>query len=44
LTQHLAQGELRHQIAQVYPLDRIADAHDAVDSGSAIGNVLIALD
>lgn len=37
----LAQGALVHAIAETYPLERIADAHKAVESGKMIGNVVV---
>jgi NADPH2:quinone reductase len=39
----LAQGALVHAIAESYPLDKIADAHKAVESGTAIGNVVVSI-
>lgn len=38
----LAAGTLQHQVAQTLPLEQIADAHELVESGKVIGNVLIA--
>jgi NADPH2:quinone reductase len=43
LTQWLQQGALRHRIALQVPLERIAQAHAAVESGSLIGNALVDL-
>ena len=37
----LARNQLTHNIAQRLPLDRIAEAHDLVEHGKAIGNVVI---
>jgi len=37
----LAQGALVHAIAETLPLERIADAHKAVESGKMIGNVVV---
>jgi NADPH:quinone reductase len=34
-------GKLRHTIAQRLPLERIADAHDIVERGEAMGNVVL---
>jgi NADPH2:quinone reductase len=39
----LVQGALVHGIAETYPLDRIAAAHQKVESGAAIGNVVVAI-
>lgn len=39
----LARGTLQHRIAQRLPLARIAQAHELVESGRAIGNVVIEL-
>lgn len=36
-----AQGVLRHSVALRLPLQRIAEAHEAVESGLVIGNVVI---
>ncbi|MEZ5834033.1 MAG: NADPH:quinone reductase [Dongiaceae bacterium] len=44
INQALVQGALVHAVAETYPLDRIADAHKAVEGGQAIGNVVIAID
>lgn len=41
LQTYLERGVLLHALAQVYPLDRIAEAHDKVDTGSPIGNVVL---
>jgi NADPH2:quinone reductase len=38
-----AQGVLQHSVALRLPLQRIAEAHEAVESGSVIGNVVIDL-
>jgi NADPH:quinone reductase-like Zn-dependent oxidoreductase len=43
INQALAQGALVHAIAESYPLDRIAAAHKAVESGTAIGNVVVSI-
>ena len=34
-------GRLQHNIARHFPLARIADAHELVESGRAIGNVIV---
>ncbi|MGE5338090.1 MAG: zinc-binding dehydrogenase, partial [Gemmatimonadota bacterium] len=41
LTGWLDHDRLRHNIAARLPLARIADAHDLVESGRAVGNVVI---
>lgn len=41
LTDWLDTGALKHNIAARLPLERIAEAHELVESGRAIGNVLI---
>ena len=43
LTDILDTGELHHNIAARLPLDRIADAHELVESGAARGNVVVEL-
>lgn len=44
LTAAAASGVLSAPVAAVYPLDRIAEAHDAVDSGDVHGRVLLDLE
>ena len=39
----LRAGRLRHTVAQQLPLERIAAAHDLVESGTMIGNVVLDL-
>jgi NADPH2:quinone reductase len=39
----LVQGALVHAIAQTYPLEKIVAAHQAVESGKAIGNVVVTI-
>lgn len=39
----LADGRLQHNIAARLPLDRIAEAHELVESGRAVGNVIVSL-
>lgn len=41
LTRWLEQGSLRHNIAARLPLDAIAEAHELVESGRAVGNVVV---
>lgn len=40
----LARGELIHNVAERLPLARIADAHELVEQGRALGNVVLAID
>lgn len=40
----LERNELIHNIAERLPLERIADAHDLLEQGRAIGNVVLAID
>jgi NADPH2:quinone reductase len=40
----LARGEVVHNIAERLPLARIADAHELVEQGRALGNVVLAID
>ncbi|MFM8800805.1 MAG: NADPH:quinone reductase [Tagaea sp.] len=40
----LAMGQLETRIAAKFPLAEIAKAHEAVESGAAIGNVVLTLD
>jgi NADPH2:quinone reductase len=44
LTELLANDQLTHNIAQRMPLERIADAHDLVEHGKAIGNVVVQIE
>ncbi len=37
----LARGVLRHRIAERFPLERTAEAHEAVERGTAIGKVIV---
>jgi NADPH:quinone reductase len=43
INQALVQGALVHAIAETYPLEKIAEAHKAVESGNAIGNVVVTI-
>jgi len=40
----LARGELQHNIAERLPLAQCARAHEIVESGQAIGNVVLRVD
>ena len=42
LTGWLEQGRLHHAIAGVRPLDQVAEAHEAVEQGRLIGNLVLA--
>jgi NADPH2:quinone reductase len=44
LTQFLVEGQLQHHIAQRLPLSEIATAHELVEAGRVIGNVVLAID
>jgi NADPH:quinone reductase len=37
----LAAGRLSAEIGAVYPLDRIAEAHQAVEAGQTLGKVIV---
>ena len=43
LTGWINAGRLRHAVATRYPLDSIVDAHEAVERGTHIGNVVVTL-
>lgn len=43
LTRLLERGQLQHQIAERLPLERIVDAHRLVESGQAVGNVVLGM-
>jgi NADPH2:quinone reductase len=40
----LSAGALTHPIAARYPLDRIAQAHETVEAGNKLGQVLVSID
>jgi NADPH2:quinone reductase len=42
LTRWMANGQLRHTIGATFPLDAVAEAHELVESGRIIGNVVVA--
>lgn len=44
LTRWLEQGSLQHNIAARLPLAAIAEAHELVESGRAVGNVVLEID
>lgn len=44
LQRMLARGTLQHAIAARLPLDEMAQAHELVESGTAIGNVVLRVD
>lgn len=39
----IAVGKLKHQIAEIFPLARIADAHERMEEGRAVGKLLVRL-
>jgi len=41
LTRWMGAGQLRHRVARRFPLAEIAAAHEAVEAGHAIGNVVL---
>jgi NADPH2:quinone reductase len=41
ITRWLEDGRLQHAIAAEFPLERIAEAHEAVEGGRLIGNVIV---
>jgi NADPH2:quinone reductase len=41
VNQLMEAGKLRHTVAQHLPLERIADAHDIVERGETMGNVVL---
>jgi NADPH:quinone reductase len=44
ITQMLEQNRLVHNIAATFPLDKIVEAHQAVESGKAVGNIVVRID
>ena len=43
VTRLLNEGRLQHNIGQRFPLGETAQAHELVESGKALGNVIIEL-
>jgi NADPH:quinone reductase len=43
LTELLEANRLRHKVGQTFPLSEIAAAHEAVESGQVVGNVVLML-
>jgi NADPH2:quinone reductase len=41
ITTCLSGNKLRHNIAKRFPLEEIAQAHEAVEKGDKIGNVIV---
>jgi NADPH2:quinone reductase len=41
LTRLMQAGKLQHPAAHTFPIDRIADAHTALESGTVIGKVIV---
>jgi NADPH:quinone reductase len=39
----IAAGQLKHQIAAVFPLERIVEAHERMEDGRAVGKLLVRL-
>lgn len=44
ITQMLEQKRLVHNVAATFPLDKIVEAHQAVESGKAVGNIVVRID
>jgi NADPH2:quinone reductase len=44
VTAMMRAGRLQHTIAARFPLQKIAAAHEAVESGRMVGNVLVDID
>lgn len=44
ITDALVAGRLRHQVFRTFPLDEIAAAHEATESMSNVGKVLVSID
>jgi NADPH:quinone reductase len=43
LERWLSEGRLQHAVAATYPLDRIIDAHESIERGTHIGNVVMTI-
>lgn len=44
LNSYLRSGVLKHAVALTFPLDEIAAAHEAVESGKVVGNVVLGIE
>ena len=44
VTRAMDDGALSHHIAERFPLDELASAHEAVEAGEAVGNVVVEID
>ena len=44
LTRAMELGALRHAVAKSFPLEEIAAAHEAVESGQVMGNVVVEIE
>jgi NADPH:quinone reductase len=44
ITQMLEHKRLVHNVAATFPLDKIVEAHQAVESGKAVGNIVVRID
>jgi NADPH2:quinone reductase len=44
ITQMLEHKRLTHNIAATFPLDKIVEAHQAVESGKAVGKIVVRID
>ena len=44
ITRALDDGALTHHIAERFPLDELANAHETVEAGEAVGNVIVEID
>jgi NADPH2:quinone reductase len=42
--EHFDAGELRVQVGAVFPLERAADAHRALEAGQVIGKAVLTMD
>jgi NADPH:quinone reductase-like Zn-dependent oxidoreductase len=43
ITRWCKENRLVHAVGRIYPLEDIKSAHEAVEAGSVIGNVLVAM-
>jgi NADPH2:quinone reductase len=44
LTAWLQAGQIRHNVAERLPLERIVDAHEAIESGRLVGQIVLEID
>lgn len=41
LTRMMASGALRHDVRHRFPLHQVAEAHELMESGTVLGNIVV---